>query len=98
MRATKAGKQGVAREKGRGTAVRAGRAQLPSQLEKATQAEGIGPEGDPGTVATRVKTIDRRNVATQTELPCERAADRVSGCGECLSLSLMTRAAGTPLV
>ena len=33
-------------------------------------------------------------MAAQTELPCEGAAARVSGRGECLSLSLMTEGSG----
>ena len=44
--------------------------------------------------ATRLKAIARKNVATQTELPCKCAAVQVSGCKECLSLSLMTEGSG----
>ncbi|KAK4808483.1 hypothetical protein QYF61_005800, partial [Mycteria americana] len=46
------------------------------------------PGNDLAMVSTCLKTITRRNVATQTELPCKHTAIQVSGCGECLSLSL----------
>ncbi|KAM6306894.1 erbin-like [Podargus strigoides] len=40
-------------------------------------------------VATRAKAIASRNVVTQTEPPCQESAVQVSGCRECLSLSLV---------
>ncbi|KAM9663018.1 uncharacterized protein ACIBXB_016421 [Morphnus guianensis] len=45
-------------------------------------------------VATRVKAIVRKNVAMQTEVPCKHAAVQVSGCRECLSLSLVLEGSG----
>jgi len=40
-------------------------------------------------VSTQLTAIARRNVVTQTELPHEQAAVQVSGCRECLVLSLV---------
>jgi len=41
-------------------------------------------------VSTQLKAITRQNVATQTEFPHKQAAVQVSGCKECLSLSLVS--------
>ncbi|XP_074667595.1 uncharacterized protein LOC141917867 [Strix aluco] len=41
-------------------------------------------------VSTRVKTTTRKNMSTQTELPCKHAAVQVPGCRECLSLSVLS--------
>ena len=39
-------------------------------------------------VSTCLKAIDRRNMATHMEFPCKHTAVQVSGCRECVSLSL----------
>ena len=41
-------------------------------------------------VSTHVKTTTRKNVVTQTELPCKHAVVQVPGCRECLNLSVMS--------
>jgi len=45
-------------------------------------------------VSTQLKAITRQNVATQTELSYKQAAVQVSGCKECVSLSLASEDSG----
>jgi len=45
-------------------------------------------------VSTQLKAVTTWNVATQTELLHEQAAVQVSGCRECLSLSLISEGSG----
>ena len=88
--ANRAGKQGVAQQKGRGVAVcaavRAGRA----SRQLASSPCGLHPpRRDLAMVSTRTRAIARRDVAMQTELPQKHAATQVSGCRECQGLALM---------
>ncbi|XP_009323404.1 PREDICTED: deleted in autism protein 1 [Pygoscelis adeliae] len=94
--ANRAGKQGVACQKGVARQfTQAGRAGKTSgqgavpllALEANSTGSHRPPRRGPAMVSTRLKAVTRRNVATQTKPSRKQAAVQVSGCRECLSLS-----------
>ncbi|GAB0204880.1 mitochondrial enolase superfamily member 1 [Grus japonensis] len=75
---------------------RVGRMQSPSTLKRPARLTAITlPEAlDLAMVSTRLKAVARKNMVTQTDRPRKHAAVQVSGCRECLSLSLLLEGSG----
>jgi len=63
--------------------------QLPGEIQLVVI--NFSAKRDRAMVSTWLKAVTRQNVVTQTELPHKQAPVQVSGCRECLSLSLVLK-------